>query len=376
VRVEMARPDVLIVGGGVIGAATAFYLADLGVDVTLLERRHAGGHASVAAAAILHPIDEPDSTAPYRQFSRLSMAMFPGLVASIQELTGISASFEQAGWIRVASTGAEVEELRTRLSMAQGFGLEARWLDSAALREMEPALAVSDQAALFHPAGAQLYAPAYLQGLLQGAARRGAKIRTGIEVATLETDRQMVTGARLAGGESIAAGHTIVASGAWSAILLERIGIRIPIHPMRGQILSLYAVPPPIRHVVLGSDIMLAPKVDGSIVVGATYENAGFDDRLTADGVGGLLSGATLLAPVLGGATFRCAWVGLRPCTADDMPILGAIGSWTGLTIAAGHGREGILHSPITGKLIAQLVTGAALDMPLESFGLRRFDTA
>jgi glycine oxidase len=260
------------------------------------------------------------------------------------------------------------------LEMAPAFDLEAAWVEAPELRELEPALAPVVLAALFHPAGAQLYAPAYMQGLLQGAARRGATVRTGVEVASLETNGNGVTGVRLADGELIMAGHTVVAGGAWSPALLRGIGVRVPVHPMRGQVLSLHATPNPIRHVVFGTDYLLAPKVDGSIVVGATFEDAGFDDRLTADGVGALLSWATRVAPALSDATFRRAWVGIRPCTADAMPILGGVEPWTGLTIATGHDREGILHSPITGRLIAQMLTGAAMDMPIEPFGLSRFE--
>jgi glycine oxidase len=182
-----------------------------------------------------------------------------------------------------------------------------------------------------------------------------------------------VTGVRLTGGEVIAAGHVVVAGGAWSASLLERLGVEVPVRPIRGQILSLRATPPPLRHVVFCSDVYLAPKVDGSTLFGATYEDAGFDDRLTGVGISYLLLNGIRAAPAYANATFSGAWVGLRPASPDGMPILGAVPGWESLTLALGHSAEGILLSPITGHLIAQHVMNEAPDIELEPFGLQRF---
>jgi glycine oxidase len=369
----VAHPDVLIVGGGVIGAATAFYLSAQGVKVTLLERRHDGGHASNASAAVLHPIEEPDAPDHIRKLSEASFAMFPELVDEIREITGIDSSLQQCGWLRVALLEAAADDLRARFRAAAPHGHVAEWLSPEDVWELEPSLSPAILAGIRLPAGAQLYAPAFLRGLLQGAAMRGAHIRTGVEVAALVTDGNAVTGVQLADGESIFAGHTVVAGGAWSAALLGRIGITVPVQPLRGQILSLHATPTPLKHVVFGADVYLAPKADGSTVVGATVEQAGFDDRLTGDGVNFLLLHGIRLAPILGSATFRRAWVGLRPASPDGLPILGPAGDWKQLSLATGHTMEGILLSPITGRLIAQLATGKAPDLPIEPFGLQRF---
>jgi glycine oxidase len=177
----------------------------------------------------------------------------------------------------------------------------------------------------------------------------------------------------LGDGEPIHAGHTVVAGGAWTAALMDRLGISVPVKPVRGQILSLHATPPTLNQIVFGADVLLAPKADGSTVVGATYEHAGFDDRLTAEGMSFLLLHAIRTAPSLASATFRRAWVGLRPGSPDRMPILGPVRGWNQLSIATGHTTEGILLSPITGKLIAQSIVGDQLDLPIEPWSLGRF---
>jgi glycine oxidase len=371
----VSHHDVVVIGGGVIGTAIAYNLALQGVKATILERRHDGGHASMASAGMLHPIERPDSPAPFNQLSALSFALFPDLAADIHERTGVDIGLRRSGWLRVALTEADADELRARFHTAEERGQDATWLTAGEALALEPALSPAVLAGMLLPAGSQVYAPALLRGLTQASAALGATVRTGVDVAALLTRSDAVTGVRLSTGEHIEADHVVVAAGAWSARLLADLNVALPVVPVRGQILALHSTPAALHHIVFGADVYLAPKSDGSVVVGATYERVGFDDRLTAEGINFLLLHGTRAAPALANATFRAAWVGLRPGSPDGMPVLGNIAQWQNLTIATGHTAEGVLLSPITGRLMAQRILGEGLDMRIDAFGLDRFVT-
>ncbi|HWE62310.1 MAG TPA: glycine oxidase ThiO [Chloroflexota bacterium] len=367
----MATTDVLIIGGGVIGASIAYHLSQQGVGVTVLERHRTGGHASRASAGLLHPLYDRAIPEPLRALSAASFALFPDLVARLRELTGVDAAYQPCGWLRVALREDAAAALQARDfadSAAREYHL--RLIDGDEARTLEPALSPAVLAAVHAPCGAQVYVPALLQAYLQAAARLGATIRAGVEARDLWTADSRVLGATTLDGERIAADHTVLAGGAWTALLAAQLGVPVPVFPMRGQILSLHALPAPLRQVVFGSDVYLAPKVDGSIVAGATYEDAGFDDRLTAAGVASLLASAQLVVPALRDATFRQAWVGLRPASRDGLPLLGPVLGWQGVSVATGHTAEGVLLSPITGLLMAQHVRGQPTALSLAPFSL------
>lgn len=369
----MGNGEVVIVGGGVIGASSAYHLAAEGVHVTVVERNRDGGHASRASAGLLHPLYDETVLEPLRALSAASFARFPDLVAHLREVTGIDPAFDRCGWLRVALSEDEARALRVEhLHEAAVREYGAHLLDGAEARTLEPALSPRVVAAIHLPRAAQVYVPALLRAYLHAAARLGATIRLGQEARELTTASGRVTGVRLLDGIQLAADHTIVAGGAWTAFTAARLGTAVPVFPMRGQILSLHAIPTPLRQVLFGGGAYLAPKVDGSVVVGATYEDAGFDDRLTAEGIGGLLAAAPRVAPILGQATFRRAWVGLRPASADGLPFLGAVPGWEGVSVATGHTAEGVLLSPISGLLMAQHVLGRETALPLAPFSLAR----
>jgi glycine oxidase len=364
---------VLIVGGGVIGASIAYHLAEKGVRALVLERGRAGGHASLASAGLLHPLIEPRVPKTLRALSEASFARFPSLVARLRELSGIDAQYQVSGWLRVALEPVQMPDLQAYVTDETRREYALQLIDGQEAHTLEPALSPAVVAALHLPCGAQVYAPALLSAYLHSAAKLGAEVRFGVEVQELCLEGAQVIGARTADGETISAGHTVLAGGAWTPRLAAALGLALPVYPLRGQILALHAIPPPLQHIIFGPGAYLAPKVDGSVLVGATYEDAGFDDRLTAAGLSRILLAGQQIAPVLADATFRQAWVGLRPASRDEMPILGPAPGWDGVTLATGHTAEGILLSPITGALIAQQIRGEPEAMPLAPFGMERF---
>ncbi len=374
VRPLPSGAEVVIIGGGVIGASIAYHMARRGMRPVLIERGQAGGHASLASAGLLHPMTGPRVPAALRQLSAASFACYPALTAELRETCGLDPQFRTTGFLYTAETVGRAGVVQRGHASAEEDGLGMTWLDGAQARQLEPALGADIVGALHAPRGAQVYVPALLQAYTQAAARRGATVLRGLRATGLITQGQRVTGVRTEDG-TIGTDAVVLAGGAWTAQSADWLGASLPIYPLRGQILALYGVPPPIRHVVFGHDIYLAPKADGSVVVGATYERVGYDDRLTAQGVGWLLTTAPALVPGLAGLTFRQAWVGLRPASPDNMPLLGVLAGWDNVCVAAGHTAEGVLLSPITGHLIAQVIAAEAPDLDLAPFSPTRFST-
>jgi glycine oxidase len=214
-----------------------------------------------------------------------------------------------------------------------------------------------------------------VEALARAAAARGALLWTGTPAEGLLWQGARVVGLRLA-DRDLAASHVVLAAGCWSARCGDWLGSRVPVEPVKGQMLALRprgAVP---RHTLYGAAGYLVPKADGTLFVGATVERAGFDRRVTAAGVAELLALVPALAPSLADATFVRAWAGLRPATPDHQPILGAVPGVEGVTLATGHYRNGILLAPITGEMVAQVVQGQATALSLAPFTLERFAPA
>ncbi len=170
------------------------------------------------------------------------------------------------------------------------------------------------------------------------------------------------------------AGQVVLAAGSWTAGLGRRLGVALPVKPMRGQMLAFPDFSSPLRHILLGKDGgYLAPKANGFLFVGSTVDNVGFRKNTTAKGLAGLRRMAATLVPSLAHAEVATDWAGLRPGSPDGLPILGPVPGWEGVSVASGHFRNGILLSPITGRLLAQLLTEGKTEVSLAPFSAGRF---
>lgn len=372
----MATTDVAVVGGGVIGCAIAYYLAKAGVEVTIFEKEPSGGQTSAAAAGMLAPISEAANDDPFFHMGVKGLSMYPDLAAQLREETGIDILYTESGIIRIALTEEEREHLRGQAEVQQReLGLDVRWLDSDEARRLEPGLSPEVQGAVFSPQERHVSSPRLVQALTRAALAAGASLRTASPVLALLTEGRRVTGVRLH-TEDISARWVVLASGSWSSQWGRTLGFSTPVFPVRGQIVALQEVSPPLRYVVYSERGYLVPKADGLVLAGTTVERcSNFDMRATAAGVSSILAGATAMVPSLDQATVRDAWAGLRPGSADGLPLLGPLPNWDGVIMATGHYRNGILLAPITGRLISQFITGAKPEVPLEPFNPGRFGT-
>lgn len=362
----MARPDVIVVGGGIVGCSIAYHLAARGVRVAVVERHRAGGQASGAAAGMLAPGAEAHEPGPLLDLGLRSLGLFPELAARLHEETGVDVEYVPSGLLYVALDEGEAEALRRRLAWQRQAGVEAEWLEGAAARALEPGLPAGVLGAVHYRREHHVYSPRLVQALALAAARRGATFLEGTEATGLLADGDRVRGVTLCGegagvlpgGERLEGDHVVLAAGAWTSFWGPRLGLDLPVYPVRGQIIALEQKPLPFRHVVFCASPRgyAVPKVRGVIAVGATEDRAGFDASVTLAGVAYLSALAPTLIPALERARFRHAWAGLRPWSATGLPLIGPVPGWQGLTIAAGHYRNGILLSAVTGRAVADLV--------------------
>jgi glycine oxidase len=357
----VSSSDVVVVGGGALGASVAFALAREGLSVTLVERDRVAAHASGAAAGMLAPIAESLGSGPLFEAGIQALELLPAWIDEVQVLSGIDPQLVRGGLLRLATT-ARRDELLERMPALEPYGCE--WLERDELHKRVPGLAPGSVGAIWSPAEAHLEPGLLTRAVAAAAASRGASLELGVEATGLVREGSRVTGVRLASG-TLPAGEVVLCGGAWTQLWEEAVGQPLPVEPVRGQILALEAPRPAIPSILFGEDVYLVPRRDGTLAAGATVERVGFDVRTTAEGLRSLLAAASALVPGLAECTFLRAWAGLRPATPDLCPLIGRVPDCDGLSVATGHYRNGILLAPLTGLWIADsLLHGEAADLP------------
>lgn len=343
--------DVVIIGGGVVGLSVADALARQGASVTVLEASLPGA-ASFAAAGMLAPLAETRGPGPFLDLALASLRRYPDFTALLREEAETDLAIQGPGMLRVARTEAEAEAQCAAWEWQQETGLPLSCLSADELRRLEPALGPDIRAALFSPEERHI-APRILHCALQRACQRhGVEVRVETLVVGFETADGRVTAVQTPQGV-ISGGHFIVSGGAWSQGLAKMLGACLPVSPLRGQALALSPeMPLPLRHTLYTHGGYLVPRA-GQIIVGATEEIVGFDAGCTPEGQTYLQELANVLVPSLSSSRVTERWAGLRPVSADGLPLLGRLPGWANLHAATGHGRNGILLAPITGEVMA-----------------------
>jgi glycine oxidase len=371
--------DVVVVGGGVIGTAIAWRCAQRGLSVTVVDPGDERG-AWHTAAGMLAPVTELHYTeTPLLRLNLAGLARYPAFVAELIAATGLDVGYVECGTVAIAWDGADLTALRDLQAFGTGLGLTSRLLTGRDLRQLEPALAAGLPGGLLAEDDHQID-PRLLHAALRRAAG-DAGARAARSSARLRLTDGRADGVLLADGTTISAGLVVLAAGAWSTHVAGLPPGAVPtVRPVKGQTLRLHLPGPPrLQHVVRGTvrgfPIYLLPRADGEIVVGASSEEAGFDQSPRAGAVYELLRDAQSVFPELGEATFTEISTGLRPGSPDNAPLIGNSGI-DGLIVATGHYRNGILLTPVTADGVAELIFSGTAPEALAPFAPERFHAA
>lgn len=360
------QSDVLIIGGGVIGLTAAYFLAREKIKIEIVDQGDFGKEASWAGAGIIPPGDPTHAREPFDQLRAHSSVLFPKLSAELREQTGIDNGYRRSSGLVFHDPKETHFEREWRSE-----GVRYEEVQDVALRRLEPALAPELVAAYFVPELAQVRNPWHLKALESFCQSRGVWLRTGCPVVGFERQGSRINGLRTHDG-LLRADRYLLTAGAWTGGLLEPLGWRPGIKPVRGQIALLNTGNPILHRVLLKGKRYLVPRSDGRVLVGSTEEDVGFDKRTTAEAIQGLLTFAISIVPALAGAQPESSWAGLRPGSPDGMPFIGPVPGLDNLFIAAGHFRAGIQLSPATGLIVKELLLGQPLTVSLEGFRLDR----
>jgi glycine oxidase len=362
--------DVAIAGGGVIGGAIALELARERLHVAVFDRQKPGQEASWASAGIISPAPENPGMIATVELAKRSAALYPGFVAQVEELSGQSTGYRRKGTLEALFSRDAKEELSTIIALHHGLGLKAEPLRAEDARELEPALSDEMEAAVLRPDEASIDNRLLTAAIFEAAQRSGAMIFPASRVKGIWRDGARCRGLLLE-NEKVEAQWTVIAAGCFSATL-EGVSAYAPVMPAKGQMIALRADNLEIEHVLWSENVYLVPRNDGRILAGATVEYVGFDKRVTAGGIEKVLAGTIELAPGLKDARIEETWAGLRPDTADHLPILGPT-DLEGLVMATGHFRSGILLTPVTARLIREWITEQKVSTDWDRFTPLRF---
>ncbi|MCX5962173.1 MAG: glycine oxidase ThiO [Cyanobacteria bacterium] len=338
----MGSEEVLIVGGGVMGLSIALALKQKGMTARVVCRNPQEA-ASLAAAGMLAPQAEGLSAGSMRDLCIQSRDLYPTWVKDLETIGQCSTGYWASGILSPALNGPEASPFNHDRN---------QWADVSKMRAIQPTLSDEVQGGWWFPEDAQVDNRKLYRALRAAARVQNIPIQIATVTKFIHTGDR-ITSLMTTDGE-LQAQHYVLATGAWSEELLP-----IPVKPRKGQMLAV-TMPMedglPVRTVLFGEDIYLVPRQDGRLVIGATSEDVGFLPGNTPSGIMQLLQGATRLIPAIAKWPIEEFWYGYRPVTPDDLPILGE-SQYRNLTYATGHGRNGILLTPITGKLIADWIT-------------------
>jgi glycine/D-amino acid oxidase-like deaminating enzyme len=376
------KADVVVIGGGVIGASIAYHLAKRKVDVVLLEKGDAASGSSGACGGTIFL--QTKSPGKHLELALQSSRRFVHLE---QEL-GAGFEYQRHGGMIIVERDEEMRTMEQFVEKQNSIGLDVSLLDPKQARELEPALSEKILGATFSPMDAQVNPMFLTFAFLKAAQGLGAKILTNTRATGFQRTSHCVKSVKTDKGE-IHTGTVVNAGGVYAAEIGALLDLEIPVRPRRGQLLVTETIGPIISHCMLsaqyiaakfnpalaqkGGGISIEPTASGNFVLGSTREFVGFDKRVTPEKLLHIAKNVGSIIPCLKNLNIIRAFAGLRPYTPDGMPILGTVAGLGGFVMAAGHEGDGIALSPVTGEIIAQLIVEDKPDFPIEEYKLERF---
>jgi glycine oxidase len=378
------RPDVVVVGGGAIGLASAWRLAQRGAAVTVVDPDPGGG-ASGVAAGMLAPVTEARMGEEAQlRLNLASWSRWPSFAAEVEGAAGAAIGYRADGTLVVALDADDRVALDELAARHRAMGLDVTPLRGREVRRLEPGLAPGVRAGFLAAGERSVDPPALVEALRKAATAAGVGfVAAEVEQIATGPERKRVTGVVLSATTAprrMDAATVVLAAGCRSAGVAGLPEAAVPpVRPVKGEILTLRQPPGAplvtrtVRGLVRGFTVYLVPRADGRLIVGATVQERGWDTRVTAGGAYELLRDALVLVPGLDDAELVTARAGLRPGTPDDLPLIGP-SPLAGLVVATGHYRNGILLTPITAEAVAAAVAGEPLPPEVDACDPRRFE--
>jgi glycine oxidase len=379
----LGSPDVVVVGGGVIGLACAWRLAQRGAAVTVVDPDPGGG-ASGVAAGMLAPVTEARmGEEALLRLNLASWSRWPAFAADVEGVAGAAMGYRADGTLVVALDADDRVALDELSARHRAMGLDVTPLRGREVRRLEPGLAPAVRAGFLAAGERSVDPPALVEALRKAATAAGVGfVAAEVEQVVMGPERKRVTGVVLAEAtpRGIDAATVVLAAGCRSAGIAGLPEVAVPpVRAVKGEILTLRQPPGAplvtrtVRGLARGFTVYLVPRADGRLIVGATVQERGWDTRVTAGGAYELLRDALVLVPGLDDAELVTARAGLRPGTPDDLPLIGP-SPLDGLVVATGHYRNGILLTPITAEAVAATVAGEPLPPEVDACDPRRFE--
>ncbi|MGB3329774.1 MAG: FAD-dependent oxidoreductase [Thermomicrobiales bacterium] len=370
---------IVVIGGGIVGASAAWHLAQGGAEVVLVDRFDRG-QATAAGAGIVSPGPSRHEAEAFYALAKPAVAYYPELVGGLAEVGQTDTGYEVVGELYLsesAEESAQLDGIYDRIMQRREQGVpnigDVEWLDTQAVREMFPAVRPEIPRAIHIPGAARVDGAKMRDAMLGGAVQQGVRRVHG--PASLIVDGDTVRGV-MVDGERIEADTLVLAAGAWTNELIAPLGVGLPVAPQKGQIV----------HITLGDtdtsrwpilawfqDLYMLTFEPNRVVVGATRETgSGFDTRMTPGGLQTVLDIGLRVAPGLANGTLHEVRVGLRPFSDDGAPFLGSLPGHDNVLMATGHGPSGLTLGPYSGKVVADLALGKAVDLDFRYFDVAR----
>jgi glycine oxidase len=368
----MAGSQVVIVGGGIVGVVTAYYLAKAGTPSIVIERDAIGSHASGFAYGGLSPVSGFGIPGPLAEIAQDGMRLHRELSLSMAEETGIGVDFRVRSSLALAFTEADVQRLQAALPWQQRQpGYAARWLDAAEARRVEPRISDETVGAVLIEGTADVEPYRLVLALTRAAEQLGVTVRHG-RITGLRREGGRVTGVILERDE-VACSAVVLALGPWSGETSAWIDTPIDVRPLKGQILRLQAPGLPVACSVGWGHNYATTKTDGLLWAGTTEEEAGFDEESTVEARDEIGAALMRMLPTMADAQVVYQTACLRPVTSDGLLVLGRVPGIEHVYMATGAGRKGILYGPAMGRAIADLILTGSTKIALEAFAPGRF---
>jgi glycine/D-amino acid oxidase-like deaminating enzyme len=361
--------EVIIIGGGVIGTACAYFLSKRDVKVLVLERSHLGAGASGTTASIVSIGGSSSTPEPLQPLNVESYHLILDAEKDFERPLEIT----RGGLLYTAMNEREALELHTFDKEIRRMGIDCKLMDGSEARRQEPLLCSEVTAALLNPANYHLNPFRLVDGYLGAALGKGSRVEYGVEVHRIEVSNDRIERVVTSKGD-YHADWAVVAGGAYTPQILSSLSVQIPIVPARGQVILTEACHRMTDHVIMFlNHLYIRQTVSGNFYLGSHTEFVGFENRITLEKITAFTKAFVQAVPLLGRLRALRFFAGFRPICEDNLPVIGPVPDCSRLIVASGHGRTGVRFSAGTGKAVSELILDGETEHSIEAFAVDRF---